>query len=141
MPLTVTRVESLRPGSGPAVTADGASFAGRLWREVLDTALPPLATFDDGLPAWVCCQTWHYLATWPEGPLMDAVIAKLAREAGLNPGAMDEGVRVRSRAGLRFAFNFTPEDRPTPAPRGARYVLGGPVLAPAGVAAWRVDPP
>ena len=141
LPLRVTRVESLRPGAGPGVEASGRMFAGRLWREVLETDLAPLATFADGGAAWVANEAWHYLATWPETALLDLVIARVALEAGLPVDTLEEGVRLRRRGGLQFAFNFAPEARRTPAPVGARYSLGGADMPPAGLAAWWVDAP
>lgn len=140
LPLRVTRVESLRPGAGPSVEVSGAGFAGRLWREVLETSLPPLATFTDGGVAWTRHKTWHYLATWPEAPLLDLVFARVASAAGLPVVGLEEGVRLRRRGDVQFAFNFAPERRRTPAPAGARYLLGGPDLPPAGVAGWRIEP-
>ena len=134
-------MESLRPGAGPGVTHSGRTFQGRLWREVLETDLPPLATFDDGGTAWTRGESWHYLATWPEAALLDLVIARAALEADLPVAALEEGMRLRTRGDVRFAFNFAPESRRTPAPAGAHYLLGGPDLPPAGVAAWRIAAP
>lgn len=136
MPLKVTRVESLRPGAGPQVEVDGARVVGRLWREIVETDLAALAAFTDGGAAWIARDRWHYLATWPGPEMLDMVAARLAREACLAVLPMEEGVRLRSRGGVRFAFNYAPEARRTPAPEGARFVLGGPELAAAGVAAW-----
>ena len=141
MPVKVTRVESLRPGAGPQVRVGEVVANGQLWREILETDLSPLGVFTDGGPAWVVHKGWHYLATWPQDELMDLVIARAVREAGLDGVALEEGVRLRTRGGVAFAFNFAPEPRRTPAPADAVYLIGGPDLAPAGLAAWRVDAP
>ncbi len=141
LPVRVSRVESLRPGAGPEVEHSGRTFAGRLWREVLDTDLAPLATFSDGGVAWTSCESWHYLATWPEASLLDLVIARVALEAHLPIEALEEGVRMRRRGDVQFAFNFAPDCRHTPAPAGVRFLIGGPELPPAGLAAWRVASP
>ncbi|HEX2560269.1 beta-galactosidase [Phenylobacterium sp.] len=136
MPFKVTRIESLRPGAGPAVVLGEERLAGRLWQERIETALQPLARFDDGAPAWLAHQGWHYLATWPEADLLDRVVSRVLADAGLTVAPLEEGVRTRSRDGVRFAVNYAPEPRRTPAPRGARFLLGGPELGAAGVAAW-----
>ena len=141
LPLKVTRVESLRPGAGLGVEDSSRTFEGRLWREVLETELPPLAIFADGGTAWTHFESWHYLATWPKAALLDLVIARVALEADLPVAALEEGVRLRTRGDVRFAFNFAPESRRTPAPAGAHYLLGGPDLPPAGLAAWRIAAP
>ncbi len=140
LPLRVTRVESLRPGAGPAVHVSGNILAGRLWREVLETDLPALATFSDGGVAWTSRESWHYLATWPEAALLDLIIARVALEADLPIQELEEGLRLRRRGDVQFAFNFAPESRRTPAPEGAHYLLGGADLPPAGLAAWRAGP-
>lgn len=141
LPLRVSRVESLRPGAGPDVDVHGRTFAARLWREVIETDLPARAEFTDGGAAWVSSELWHYLATWPETALLDHVIATVALEAGLSVQPLEEGVRVRRRGDVCFAFNFAPEVRRTPAPADVSYVLGGSSLPPAGVAAWRIAAP
>jgi beta-galactosidase len=135
----VTRVESLRPGAGPSVVLGDKTLAARLWRETVETGLDVLAAFDDGGPAWVGDGRWSYLATWPEQPLMDAVVEKIARGAGLFVAHLEDGVRMRSRDGVAFAFNYASETRRTPAPPKARFLLGGPELPPAGVSAWRIE--
>ena len=141
LPIKVTRVESLRPGSGPPVTIGDKVMSGQLWREILETGLTPLAQFADGGAAWVAKDGWHYLATWPEPELMDHIVGAMADEAGLALQRPEEGVRLRTRDGVRFAFNFAPEVRATPAPVGTTFLLGGDQLPPAGVAAWRVGAP
>lgn len=141
LPLLVSRVESLRPGAGPDVDVHGRIFGARLWREVIETDLPVRAEFADGGAAWVSNELWHYLATWPETALLDHVIATVALEAGLSVQPLEEGVRLRRRGDVCFAFNFAPEARRTPAPADATFVLGGASLPPAGVAAWRISAP
>ena len=136
----VSRVESLRPGAGPAVDVGGERMSGRLWREMLETDLVPLATFVDGGAAWVAQARWHYLATWPDEELLDTVIARVAVDAGLTPLLLDEGVRLRRRNDVQFAFNSAPEARKTPAPDGTAFLLGGTELPTAGIAAWRIQP-
>ena len=138
LPMKVTRVESLRPGAGPWVTVGEQTLPARLWREVIETKLDAVATFSDGGPAWVKQGRWNYLATWPEPELFDEVIKRLEREAGLFVSNMEEGVRLRTRDGVSFAFNFAPEPRRTPAPPHARYLLGDGELPPGGVSAWRM---
>lgn len=134
LPAKVVRVESLRPGAGPLVEAERRRLEGRLWREVLETDLPALARFEDGRAAWVEHEGWQYLATWPDADFFDLVMRRVAREAGLPVMELPEGVRVRRRSVLTFAFNFAPEPRSTPAPTDAEFVLGGRSCRPLG---WR----
>ena len=139
LPVKVTRVESLRPGAGPWVELGDKTLPARLWRESLETALEPVASFADGGPAWVRQGRWSYLATWPEPELFDAVIERLAKDAGLFITTLEEGVRLRTRGGVAFAFNYAPEPRRAPAPPKARILLGERKMPPGGVTAWRLD--
>ena len=68
---------------------------------------------------------------------MDAVIAAVTADAGLETLDLKEGVRVTRRGDVSFAVNFSSDPRKTPAPDAARYVIGGPLIAPGGVVAWR----
>lgn len=138
LPLKVVRVESLRPGAEASLEMAGRAYRARRWRETLETDLPTRARFADGDPAWVGASGWHYLATWPETEALDEILSAAAAESGLAVTPLEEGVRVRTRGGLRFAFNFAPEARTAPAPPGARFRLGSAALPPAGVAAWEV---
>jgi hypothetical protein len=43
---------------------------------------------------------------------------------------MPPSVRARTRDGVTFTINYASETRPTPSPRGARFLLGGPIYHP-----------
>jgi beta-galactosidase len=137
LPMKVLRVEGLRPGAGPTVLIGDQALSGRFWREIIETSAEVLANFQEGGPALLAHGPWRYLATWPEPPLFEVVVRRLAADAGLTVKSHDPDVRTQRRDGVTFAFNFGPEPRATPAPAGATYVLGGPELPVAGVAAWR----
>jgi beta-galactosidase len=137
LPIRVVRVESLRDGVVEPVRAGDTTFPFGAWREDLETDLPALATFENGAPAWVRAGEIDYLAFWPGETFLDHVTADLCARAGVETTPMPEGVRISRRGGLTFAINAAAEPRRTPAPAGAHYVIGGPDLPPAGVAAWR----
>jgi len=159
----VRHVESLRPGLRPRVRghdADGplAGEAQR-WREAIEVqhdgtagsdtstvsatvsanvSATVCARFDDGAPALTRRGRVAYLAACFEPALLQRVLAGAARQAGLDPQALPEGLRLRRRGSLQFAFHSGPGPVAVPAPAGARFVLGGPELAAAGVAAWHI---
>lgn len=137
LPLTVTRVESLRPGLERTVTWGNTRFASTRWVERLETESDALARFEDGSPALVAADNRYYLACWPDEALLDAVVAAVAERADLALTPLPEGVRVRRRGSLRFAFNRSPETVDVPAPAGADFVLGDRRLPPQGVSIWR----
>jgi len=135
--LRVPRVESLSPDQTEPLEWSGQRYAARLWREHLET--PPgtaQARFGDGRPALVSQGRFHYLACVTEPSFLLDWFESLARRAGLAPLRLPEGVRLRRRGDLTFAFNSDPEPWHVPVP-GARFVLGEGVVPPQGVCAWR----
>jgi len=49
---------------------------------------------------------------------------------------LPEGLRLRRRGNWVFAFNYSNQPQAVPAPPGARFVLGGPTVAPYDLAIW-----
>jgi beta-galactosidase len=137
LPFQVTRVESLRPGAEPAVDFCGGSFQGRLWRERLQTKLAPAAVFSDGAPALLEAGRYGYLATWPSPALLDAIVAQMAVRAGVATVSLTEGMRVRRRGDVAFAFNLGGAPQPAPVPPGATMLLGDREVPAGGVSVWR----
>lgn len=146
--LRVVASEGLRPGVSLALQAagngaDDAIAAGTVtrWRDVLD-APDPLqvdARYADGHAALVRHGRTRLVSGWLDDAGLDAVMSAAAHDAGLHLVVLPEGLRLRRRGRLQFAIHFG--DRPVrvPAPPGARFLLGGPELPPAGVAAWWAD--
>jgi beta-galactosidase len=135
--VVVTRVESLAPELNEPLEWQGRRYEARLWREHLEAPAEAVqARFGDGRPALVSQGRFHYLGcVAQEGFLVDW-LEVLARRAGLEPLRLPEGVRLRRRGGLTFAFNLGAEPWRVPVP-GARFVLGEGVVPPHQVSAWR----
>jgi beta-galactosidase len=136
--VTVSRVESLRPGH---VEKAGAYEVTR-WLEHIDSALVPLAKTDSGHGVWYQNATCDYLACWPDAALLRAVLSARCTQLGLATLDLPAGLRVRRRGEVMFAINY--ENEPVALGdhiSGAAqfdYLIGGPDLPAAGVAAWRV---
>ena len=139
LPLRVQRVESLRPGTPMAIDANGAALTGRDWREDVATQAEVLGRFEDGHPAWIRSGKRDYLAFAPQERALDHILSDAANRAGLTVTSMPEGVRISQRGGFGIAINSAPEPRPAPVVEGTAFVLGGPILPPAGVAIWKVQ--
>jgi len=137
LPLKVTQVASLRPNLAEPVEGPGLSGTIRRWREWLETELPVQASFADGAPALVGDGNRFYLAGWPDPALLRGVMADLLGSVGLPLTELPEAVRLRRRGGLTFAFNYGEIDWAAPVKDAGRYLLGGPVVPPQGVACWR----
>ena len=137
IPIRVIEVASLRPGLRESVVDAVAGDAAR-WRENLeifgDAEID--ARFADGSPALVRAGRWSYLACWPEADLLNAMIGAACRRAALPTTPLPEGVRLRRRGALTFAFNYGDTPFAIDAP-GAKFALGGATIGPSEVAAWR----
>jgi beta-galactosidase len=109
VPLKVTQVASLRPGTSAEVQGRASGRALR-WREWVDTSCESLARFSDGTSALVRHGTRYYLAAWPDADLLKSTLRiVLADGAGLSLTGLPENIRFRSRGGRRFAFNYGPD--------------------------------
>ena len=102
----VLEVSSLRPGVSVKVTGKVKGTAER-WREVLDlSGAETLAKFADGDAAFVASGNHHYLACWPDAKLLTAVMKFVTAKAKVETIDLPEGVRIRRRGNLLFAFNY-----------------------------------
>ena len=129
----VIEVSSLRPNLSEAVQGEVSGHAIR-WREHLDTSATVLARFASGGAAFTAKANQHYLACWPDDALLQAVMALLARRAGLATLALPPAIRLRRRGALTFAFNYG--DTPWQAPDLGKVVLGADTVAPQSLAIW-----
>jgi beta-galactosidase len=102
MPITVTRVESLR--DGVAEPADG--FAVTRWREDVASDLAP--EWADAAGRGVVYAQGHirYCAIWPDAKLLRLLVERMAGEAGIPLLDLPEGIRVRRTATRVFTFNY-----------------------------------
>jgi beta-galactosidase len=138
IPLVVRRVESLRPGH----VEPAGPFNVTRWLEHIQTDLVPEASTTSGHGIWYHTDKVDYLACWPDAALLDAVLRRRCEALGLATLSLPDGLRLRQRGAFMFAINY--EAKPVclsdhiSGAEGLDYVIGGPDLAPAGVAAWRI---
>lgn len=138
LPARVIEVESLRPSLRPTLRIGNSEGAALRWRERVQPGAETevVAWFDDGLPALLQRARVTYMTACFDRTLLRAAIAKCVGDAGIEASPLPDGLRLRRRGALRFAINYGDRPQPVPAPAGARFVLGGPVVSPIDVAAW-----
>lgn len=102
IPLTITRVESLRDGFAEA--ADG--FAITRWREDVASNLAPEITDTAGRGVVYRHRNIRYCAAWPDRALLRRLVERMAREAALPLLDLPDGIRVRRSASHSFTFNY-----------------------------------
>ncbi|WP_295311738.1 beta-galactosidase [Roseobacter sp.] len=115
--VTVTRVESLPPGTRRAVEGGGAVHR---WMEALEGSATSVISDMRGAPVLAADGTACYLGGWPDPDLWKRIIAAVAPKAGINLSDLPPGLRLRDTKTLRFAFNYGSEaieynDRKIPA--------------------------
>jgi len=138
IPLVVNRVESLRPGH----VEQAGQFKVTRWLEHIQSELAPEASTASGHGIWYRTGKVDYLACWPDAELLDAVLHRRCADLGLAALSLPEGLRLRQRGAFLFAINYEAvpvrlSDHIVDAEE-FDYVIGGPDLPAAGVAAWRI---
>lgn len=101
MPITVTRVESLRDGI--AEPADG--FAVTRWREDAASDLVPELADSAGRGVVYYRDGVRYCAIWPDRALLALLVERMAGEAGVALLDLPEGIRVRRTQAHVFTLN------------------------------------
>jgi beta-galactosidase len=95
------------------------------------------AQFGDAWPAVLSHGNVRYIAAWLSHGLHRAVLQQAAKAAGIETQLLADGLRIRRRGDLTFAFNFGEQQVQAPAPVNATFVLGQQQLATGDVCAWR----
>ncbi|MFM0009434.1 beta-galactosidase [Paraburkholderia sediminicola] len=139
LPMQVLEVETLRPTLTPALSIGDAQGVALHWREHVrangETTVG--AQFDDTWPAILSHGRVRYVAGWLSHALHREVLQQAANDAGIETQYLTDGLRIRRRGDLTFAFNFGPEPVQAPAPANATFVLGHSELKTGDVCAWK----
>lgn len=139
MPLQVERVDALPDHTQPEVNGRWGQGKLKHWHEQIATALPVLLEDEAGMPVLVGEQKRFYLGSCLDNSLLKTSMAKLAELAGLETTYLPQGVRLRERGNVIFAFNYSQMEKyftPTCAGYKIEPVIGSERLAPAGVSIW-----
>ena len=139
LPMQVLEVETLRPTLTPALSIGDTQGVALHWREHVraNDGTTVDAQFDDTWPAILTHGRVRYVAGWLSHALHREVLQQAAKQAGIETQWLAEGLRIRRRGDLTFAFNFGPEQVQAPAPVNATYVLGHSQLKTGDVCAWK----
>ncbi|MGV8997239.1 MAG: beta-galactosidase [Parvibaculaceae bacterium] len=136
--IKVTRVESFRAGSAVPVSYDNEVFRFDRWREFVEPKSADVIARDaDGNAALTRKDNAYYLAGSPDRALMERLIGRLVRDAGLETQYLPMGVRLRRRGPFRFLFNYGPETIETSDYLNGDIVIGGGLLGVGGIAVAR----
>jgi beta-galactosidase len=137
LPLRVVAVDSMRRGAARVFRYGGESFAATRWFETLETGLEPRIRCDDGAGLWYSHDAHHYLNAHLPVEFLAVVISEILAQRQHSTTTLPEGLRLRRRGDLCFAFNFAAEPRRFE-PQGAERVCGAPELAQGDYAIWKL---
>ena len=131
----MVEVSSLRPGLSVKVKGKVAGAATR-WQEFVELrGAKALASFENGSPAFTVAGNHHYLACWPDEKLLSSVVKLMTAKARIKTVSLPEGIRLRRRGDLLFAFNYG--NKPWTLPTAGSRILGQRRLAPQDVTILR----
>ena len=133
--IKVTRAESFRSYAAVPVNYGNEARKFDRWREFVvaeDTEI--VARTGDGHPALTRRGGAYYLAGSPDAGLLEGLLERLAREAGLAIERLPQGVRTRRRGPYRFIFNYGPGEQDISSLAAGELVLGERLLGVGGVA-------
>jgi beta-galactosidase len=103
---TVTRVESLPPGTERPIEGGGSVLH---WAETLEGTAEAGMRYVDGTAFSMHADTTTYIGGWPDATLWDRLIADATARCGIATERFPEGLRRRDTATHRFYFNYNPE--------------------------------
>ena len=95
--------ESLRPG----LVSPGPGWQISRWLDHVEGPAIAELTADDGKIACWRNGRARYCAAWPEGALIETILARAAADAGLRVSPQHESRRVRTTAGYTFTFDYS----------------------------------
>jgi beta-galactosidase len=138
--MTARRAETIRPGATiPIEGVTAGHFFG--WREYLALGKEAEAELrsNDGEIALARKGKNFYMAGRPNDALLEAVLRGLLELANMPVIDLPRDIRVRDNGRMRFVFNFGPQPADiSPIVGDAPLLLGETLLAPCGVAAFRI---
>ncbi len=128
------------------IDLDGTDHPWSVWGELLyaepDTRI--LAKYADQFYAGAVAimQKRHtvglctYCGVYPEQSLADALLERLAKQAGLPATVLPDRLRILQRGPYRIALNYNDHPVDVPAKSGVQFLVGARHLDPAAVAVW-----
>lgn len=132
VPLTIKRVESLRPGVAEA----GDGFTVSRWIEDIESELQPEYALKDGRGVVYRSGNVRYCGAWPDRSLLCTLIERLAEEADIDLLDLPKGLRLRRTQSHIFAFNYSTKPIDVEQLGFGLPTLGSSVIGPAGVGVW-----
>jgi beta-galactosidase len=133
LPITVSRVESLREG----LVERGDGFEIARWFEHIDAAIEPDVALSDGRGVVYRAGGLRYVAGWPDSALLERLITQMTLEGGVATTVLPRDVRLRRAGNVTFAFNYGARSVDVTSINRSQPIVGELVTGPASFAVWR----
>ncbi len=141
--------DALPAGNTGKIDFDGAEYDWNVWGDLLyaEEETKVLGRYADQFyeGAAVITQKKHgrgsctYFGVYGEQPLIDAIVEKLATQAGLSMETLPSRVKLLRRGPYRILLNYQDKPVEAPAPKNTRFIIGTRKVDPAGVAVWEEE--
>jgi len=140
LPFRVLSVETLRPDCPESFSWRDTEYQYHSWREQLEVIEGSvLAETANNHPVLVRNGHVIYLAALTDENFLIDLFAQECETLGIDHHRLDKDLRISQRGGLYFAFNYSNELREAPIPESAEVLIGARLLAPHGVAVWKLN--
>ncbi|MDP5071861.1 MAG: beta-galactosidase [Congregibacter sp.] len=136
--LRVLAVDSMRQGAARSFTYAEQSFAASRWHEDIECEFEPMLRCDDGAGLWYSDGTHHYMNAHVPPAFLSLVMQEILQSKEVSFAALPEGLRIRRRGSLTFAFNFSSKPRRFQT-RNAQCIVGTAALAQGEYSVWQSD--
>ncbi|WP_439102875.1 beta-galactosidase [Congregibacter sp.] len=136
IPLRVLAVDSMRRGAMRSFRYGEQSFEASRWHESIASDLEPRIRCNDGAGLWYSQDNHHYINAHVSSEFLTVVMQEIFSHRDRAYRPLPEGLRIRRRGLLTFAFNFSPEVQRLEV-RDAECVIGTRDLAQGEYAVWQ----
>ncbi|MBC8105870.1 MAG: beta-galactosidase trimerization domain-containing protein, partial [Anaerolineae bacterium] len=143
---TIEAYDGLPDDTWAEVEMDGVKHAWNVWGDLLyaEPTTKVLAKYSNQFYAGAVAATRNrrgkgtvtYCGVYSEQTFVDAMLEKLARDAGVPVSVLPPRVHLLKRGAHRILLNYQDKPITAPAPKGTKFLVGSATVEPAGVAVW-----
>lgn len=137
-PFKILTVETLRVDCVEMFMWQGKQYENIIWREELEApGAKILARYKDGSPAIAQYNRIIYLSGLTNTEFLCDFLKEQCQTAGIRVYSFGKNIRVRQRGDLKFAFNYSDEEKELPLEENAVLILGDKKIKPRDVTIWK----
>ena len=146
LPIQVQKVESFREGAPKdgSIEYNQKKFPYTIWREMIkydesNSNFKIISRFNDNLPSILNYQNQiEYFGFWPSKEFLKDYLSKTLSSKKIQfQNDLERNVRITTRKGMKFVFNYNSKSIKTPEVyNNVIYLLGGKITAPHSISVY-----